>query len=70
MGLRESWRVYDRNARSDFAELAGLLGPPPKVLRLRIGNQPTSVVAGALHRHWAAIAAFHDDPEAGCLEID
>jgi predicted nuclease of predicted toxin-antitoxin system len=26
---------------ADFAELAGLLGPPPKVVWLRCGNQPT-----------------------------
>jgi len=26
---------------SDFADLAALLGPPPKVIWLRCGNQPT-----------------------------
>jgi predicted nuclease of predicted toxin-antitoxin system len=36
---------------SDFAELAALLGPPPQVIWLRCGNQPT-----------AAIAAFRQAP--------
>jgi predicted nuclease of predicted toxin-antitoxin system len=26
---------------ADFAEIAGLFGPPPKVIWLRCGNQPT-----------------------------
>lgn len=29
---------------SDFAEMAALLGSPPKVIRLRCGNQPTSAI--------------------------
>ncbi len=42
---------------ADFAEMAALNGPPPKVLWLRCGNQPTSVVADLLRRHAEAIAA-------------
>jgi predicted nuclease of predicted toxin-antitoxin system len=29
---------------ADFAEMAAVLGPPPKVIWLRCGNQPTSTV--------------------------
>jgi predicted nuclease of predicted toxin-antitoxin system len=54
---------------SDFADLAALLGPPPKVTWLRCGNQPTQVIATLLRRHAQAIAAFGDDADASCLEI-
>ena len=54
---------------ADFAELAQLLGPPPKVIWLRCGNQPTAIVAGLLRRHAAAVASFEADPLTACLEI-
>ena len=53
---------------ADFAEMAALFGPPPKVIWLRCGNQPTLVVEAIVRDHAAAILAFeHDD--AACLEI-
>jgi predicted nuclease of predicted toxin-antitoxin system len=54
---------------SDFAEMAALIGPPPKVIWLRGDNRPTSVVAHMLRRQAAAIAAFEEDGGAACLEI-
>ena len=54
---------------ADFAEMAALNGPPPKVLWLRCGNQPTVFVADLLRRRAEAIAAFHADDRAACLEI-
>lgn len=54
---------------SDFADLAMLLGFPPKVIWLRCGNQPTEVVEQRLRTHREAIAAFENDPTAACLEI-
>jgi predicted nuclease of predicted toxin-antitoxin system len=54
---------------SDFAEMAALLGPPPKVIWLRTGNVPTFVVEQTLRREADAIAAFEDDRAAACLEI-
>ena len=33
---------------ADFAEMAALLGPPPKVIWLRGGNQPTAAIANLL----------------------
>jgi predicted nuclease of predicted toxin-antitoxin system len=53
---------------ADFAEMAALLGPPPKVIWLRCGNQPTSVVEQLPRSHSGAIAAFEEDT-AACLEI-
>lgn len=53
---------------ADFAEMAALRGPPPKVIWLRSGNQPTTATESMLRSHAAAIAAFDSDP-AACLEI-
>jgi len=52
----------------DFAEMAALLGPPPKVIWLRCGNQRTATIEDLLRRHCDAITAFESDA-AACLEI-
>jgi predicted nuclease of predicted toxin-antitoxin system len=54
---------------SDFAEMAALLGPPPKVIWLRCGNQPSVVVENLLRNQAVTIAAFGLDANAACLEI-
>jgi predicted nuclease of predicted toxin-antitoxin system len=43
---------------SDFAEMAALLGPPPKVIWLRGGNQPTAAVGRRLRAYAGAICSF------------
>jgi predicted nuclease of predicted toxin-antitoxin system len=53
---------------ADFAEMAALLRPGPKVIWLRAGNQPTRATEQTLRRHADAIRAFTQD-EARCLEI-
>jgi predicted nuclease of predicted toxin-antitoxin system len=53
---------------ADFAETAALNGPPPKVIWLRHGNQPTAFVAERLRSHFAVIQSFETD-DAACLEI-
>lgn len=54
---------------SDFAELALLRKPPPKVLWLRCGNRPTTFIAELLRQRSHAIFAFDNDGSAVCLEI-
>ena len=54
---------------SDIAELAALLGPPPKVIWLRCGNQPTAFIETLLRRHAEAISAFDLERDAACLEL-
>ena len=72
---RAVWRHAQANGfvlvtqDSDFADMAALYGPPPKVIWLRCGNQPTLVVANRLRTHALAVAAFAQDPNAACLEI-
>lgn len=63
----EGWTLVSQDA--DFADMAALYGPPPKVIWPRCGNQPTAVVEKLLRDHAAAIAAFEVDPSANCLEI-
>ncbi len=54
---------------SDFAEMAAFLGPPPKVIWLRCGNQPTAVLEDLLRSHSVAISGFDLDEPSACLEI-
>jgi predicted nuclease of predicted toxin-antitoxin system len=54
---------------SDFAELAALLGPPPKVIWLRSGNQPTAIIERTLRDRANVIAALEKDADAACLEL-
>jgi predicted nuclease of predicted toxin-antitoxin system len=54
---------------SDFADLAALLGPPPKVIWLRCGNQTTKAVEELLRKHARVIEALALDNDANCLEI-
>jgi predicted nuclease of predicted toxin-antitoxin system len=54
---------------SDFAEMAALLGPPPKVIWVRCRNQPTAIIEDLPRRHAAAIVDFEQDSAAACLEI-
>lgn len=54
---------------ADFAELAALRGPPPKLVWLRCGNQPTAVIEHLLRDHAALIASFAEDAAAACLEL-
>jgi predicted nuclease of predicted toxin-antitoxin system len=53
----------------DFAEMAALLGSPPKVIWLRAGNQSTAAISTLLRRHAELIVAFGNDDGATCLEI-
>ena len=53
---------------ADFVDLASLLGPPPKVIRLRCGNQTTTAIEALLRGHAALIVDFGRDKSA-CLEI-
>lgn len=54
---------------ADFAEMAALYGPPPKVIWLRCGNQPTAEVERRLRENAMVIVAFGSDANAACLEI-
>ena len=71
---RAVWRYAGANGfvlvslDADFADMATLLGPPPKLIWLRRGNLPTAAIASMLRDHTEVIAAFERDA-AACLEI-
>jgi predicted nuclease of predicted toxin-antitoxin system len=54
---------------SDFHERSLLLGWPPKVIWLRIGNTATVNVVALLRQREAEIAAFLSDQDHACLVI-
>jgi predicted nuclease of predicted toxin-antitoxin system len=53
----------------DFAEMAALLGSPPKVIWLRSGNQSTAAISTLLRRHSELIVTFGNDDDAVCLQL-
>lgn len=54
---------------ADFAQLSAMLGPPPKVIWLRIGNGPTRDVVALLQARAADVQSFLADPAAAVLEL-
>jgi predicted nuclease of predicted toxin-antitoxin system len=72
---QEIWNVAKKNGfivvsqDADFAEMAALHGPPPKVVWLRCGNQSTSATAVLLRAQSGQLEAFDKDADAACMEI-
>ena len=54
---------------ADFADMTTLFGPPPKVIWLRCGNQPTDAIEKRLRDHAEGITAFEQDDASACWEI-
>lgn len=54
---------------ADFADMAVLYGPPPKVIWLRCGNQSSEFIERLLRAHAAAIAVFSGTEGEACYEI-
>ena len=53
---------------ADFAEMAVLAETSPKIIWVRLGNQPRIIIANLLRRQANLIAGFETD-EAVCLEL-
>lgn len=54
---------------TDFQQRAVLLGPPPQVVWIRLGNCSTSEVADHLRFHLRSILEFGEDPTASFLVL-
>jgi predicted nuclease of predicted toxin-antitoxin system len=54
---------------ADFQKLLAALGPPPKVIWLRVGNGPTRDIVALLQSRAPDIQAFLADPNAALLEL-
>lgn len=53
----------------DFYDLSCYYGPPPKVIWMRTGNQPTKVHERMIREHIALIHRFENESDPGCLEL-
>lgn len=54
----------------DFRQMSFLLGAPPKVILVRLGNSSTRLVEQALRKHFALIAIFVGDKDKALLVIE
>lgn len=54
---------------ADFADMVALYGPPPKVIWIHVGNQPTKVIEKLIRERYEIIKTFVSDTESSCLEI-
>jgi predicted nuclease of predicted toxin-antitoxin system len=54
---------------SDFHQRSFVLGPPPKVVWVRLGNCSTADVERLLRHHVHVIQVFDKDPEAAFLSL-
>lgn len=54
----------------DFHQMSFVLGAPPKVIWLRVGNSSTDRIENVLRQDIEAIAKFERDGEAALLIID
>lgn len=53
----------------DFQQRALLMGHPPKVIWIRLGNCLTATVATLLRSHVATLLAFEADPSAAFIAL-
>lgn len=53
----------------DFVELQNLLGYPPKIIWLRMGNVTTQQIASSLNKIKGEIFNFIQDQDSGVFEI-
>jgi predicted nuclease of predicted toxin-antitoxin system len=54
---------------ADFSDLSVLLGFPPKIVWLRLGNCSTNDIEARLRLHRATIDALELDPNTGIIEL-
>jgi predicted nuclease of predicted toxin-antitoxin system len=54
---------------SDMHDLSLVLGNPPKVIWIRLGNCSTSQVENLLRREFDAIRSFYEDEELSLLAL-
>jgi predicted nuclease of predicted toxin-antitoxin system len=72
---REVWEFAGENdfvvvsKDSDFRQLAFLLGPPPKVVWLRLGNCTTATITNTLRSHLGSIARFVAEEQEALLVL-
>jgi len=68
LGGASDREIWDRAADEEFHRLSVLLGPPPKVVWLRLGNCVTADVRHLLRFRALQILAFAERTEEALLE--
>jgi predicted nuclease of predicted toxin-antitoxin system len=64
---REGFTVVSKDA--DYQQLGMLLGPPPKVIWIRLGNCQAEALETLLRQALPAIQEFHADPGLAVLSL-
>lgn len=64
---RDGFAIVSKDA--DFQQLAMLLGPPPKLIWIRLGNCQADAVEALLRQGLPAVAEFLADPALAVLAL-
>ncbi len=67
LAKRERFTIVTKD--KDFRMRSALLGGPPKVILLKIGNCPLAAVQDCLRRAWPFVRKLHDEPSANLLML-
>ena len=54
---------------SDYRDLSSRLGYPPKLIWIRTGNSPNTIVESLLRDHFDEIMAFEQDSDRAIMEL-
>ncbi len=65
--IRNEFLIVSKD--TDFYQRSILLGAPPKVVWLRIGNSPTQAIADLLRGNFVTLQHFVKDPDAAFLSL-
>lgn len=65
---RPGWVLVSKD--QDFADRALVLGPPPLVIHLTLGNGSTRDLLPHMERCWEPIVALVQDPEVSLITIE
>ena len=78
LGGRSDQEIWDYAAEhgfiivskdNDFRQRCFVVGPPPKVIWLSVGNAGTTVIRALLESGHAAVAAFAQNPDEALLVL-
>lgn len=64
---REGFTVVTKD--DDYQQLGMLLGPPPKVIWIRLGNCQVEPLEALLRQALAAVREFHANPDLAVLTL-
>jgi predicted nuclease of predicted toxin-antitoxin system len=66
---RRAWGYTIASKEADFHQRSLLLGPPPKVVWIRLGNCSVTDTATLLRERFLSIERFHAREEAAFLAL-